>query len=336
MKKIRWGVLSTAKIAREKFIPAVQKSQFGDVVAIASRSMEKAENTASELGIGRAYGSYEELLDDPEIDAVYNPLPNDMHVPWTIRSMDLGKHVLCEKPIALNARQAEQLLQHAKTKPDILVMEAFMYRFHPQWQMVRSLVDSGSIGHINQVNSLFTYFKDDPSNIRTDPEKGGGGLMDIGCYCVSIARWLFNHEPLRAFGSLRNHPQWHVDILANAILDFGEGRFSSFTCGTQSFPDQYVEIIGNHGRIRVNRPVNVPSDMNCTIDVENENGTEIIEVVASDHYTLQADYFSRSILDQTEVPTPLEDAYNNMKVIEAIFKSAESLRMENIPSGSSH
>ncbi len=331
MRKIRWGVLSTAKIARDKFIPAVERSQFGEITAIASRSIDKAENVANKHNISRAYGSYEELLDDPEIDAVYNPLPNDMHVPWTIRAMDLGKHVLCEKPIALNVRQTEQLVSHARTKPDVMVMEAFMYRFHPQWQMVKSLIDKGSIGHINQVNSLFTYYKDDPTNIRTDPEKGGGGLMDIGCYCISIARWLFDHEPLRVFGSLRNHPQWHVDILANAIMDFGDGKFSSFTCGTQSFPDQYVEILGNHGRIRVNRPVNVPADMNCTIDVETENGTEIIEVVAADQYTIQADYFCRSILDHTGVPTPLEDALQNMKVIETIFKSAESLRMENVP-----
>ncbi|MEJ2005667.1 MAG: Gfo/Idh/MocA family oxidoreductase, partial [Cyclobacteriaceae bacterium] len=308
MKKIRWGILSTAKIAREQLIPAIQKSQFGEVVAIASRSEQRAEQCAFKLGIEKSYGSYEDLLEDPDIDAVYNPLPNDMHVPWTIRAIDAGKHVLCEKPIALNSRQAEQLMNHDKAKSEIKVMEAFMYRFHPQWQMVKSLAEEGRIGDIHQINSVFTYFKDDPDNIRSNPEQGGGGLMDIGCYCISVARWIYGKEPKRVSGILHKHSQWDVDILGNAILDFGEGMYSSFTCGTQTIGDQYVELFGNKGKIRVNRPFNAPTEEPCTIEVHLHNGYEIIEVVPANQYTIQVDAMARAILDNTDVPYTLSDA----------------------------
>ncbi len=332
MKKIRWGILSTAKIARNQLIPAIKKSQFGEVTAIASRSEERAAQAAAEFGIEKSYGSYEELLEDPDIDAVYNPLPNDMHVPWTIRAIDAGKHVLCEKPIALDSRQAEQLVNHDKAHPDIKVMEAFMYRFHPQWQMVKSLVEDGRIGDIHQINSVFTYFKDDPDNIRSNPEQGGGGLMDIGCYCISVPRWIYGKEPKRVSGVLQKHSQYGVDILGNAVLDFGEGCYASFTCGTQTFADQYVELFGNKGKIRVNRPFNAPADHNCILEVYHPDGTEIIEVVPANQYTIQVDAMARAIIDGTDVPYPLTDALQNMNVIDAIFKSADEHRMENVNS----
>jgi len=332
MKKIRWGILSTAKIAREQLIPAIQLSQFGEVVAIASRNQQRAEEVAGELQIAKAYGSYEELLEDPEIDAIYNPLPNDMHVPWSIRAIDEGKHVLCEKPIALDSRQAQQLLNHDKSKPEIKVMEAFMYRFHPQWQMVKSLVEDGRIGNIKQINSVFTYFKDDPENIRSNPQQGGGGLMDIGCYCISAARWIYGREPKRVSGVLLKHNDWNVDVLGNGILDFGDGRFSSFTYGTQTFADQYVELFGDRGKIRINRPFNPPADECSILEVYLPGGSETIEVVPANQYVIQVDAMARAIIDDTDVPYPLGDAMNNMRVIDALFKSAEEHRTETVGS----
>ncbi len=328
--KIRWGILSTAKIARKQVIPAIQKSHFGEVAAIASRNSEKVKQVAEELSIPVAFDSYDELLSSPDIDAIYNPLPNDMHIPWTLKAIKAGKHVLCEKPVGLNAREAEHLLQHVKKHPEVKVMEAFMYRFHPQWQLVRSLIDAGRIGNLVAVNSTFTYYKDDPDNIRNDPEKGGGGLMDIGCYCVSFARWLTGREPQRVSAFMSHHPQYKVDVLTTGILDFGNGLQSMFQCGTQTHPTQHVEILGTSGRIVLDQPVNVPPDHTCMLRVESNDLQEEIAVDMANHYTLQADYFARSILDQTDVPTPLTDAVANMRVIDALVRSAENGSCEHI------
>ncbi len=330
--KIRWGILSSAKIARKHVIPAIQKSHFGKVTAIASRNSEKAEALANEFSIPFHYGSYDELLTSPEIDAIYNPLPNNMHIPWTMKAIKAGKHVLCEKPIGLNARETDHLIQHTVKHPEIKVMEAFMYRFHPQWQLVKSLVDSGKIGNIVSVNSVFTYYKDDPDNIRSDPEKGGGGLMDIGCYCISFARWLTGREPQRVSAFMTNHPQYKVDILTTGILDFGNGLHASFQCSTMSHPAQHVEILGSSGRIHVDLPVNVPADHTCRLLVETDKGSEEIAVDMADQYTLQADYFARSILDNSDVPTPLSDALANMRIIDALVKSADSGSVEHVHS----
>lgn len=328
--KVRWGILSTAKIAREQVIPAIQKSQFGSVVAIASRNGDTVAQIANTLSIPEYYGSYDELLSSPLIDAIYNPLPNDMHVPWTLKAIKAGKHVLCEKPVGLNAREAEHLLQHTKKHPEVKVMEAFMYRFHPQWQLVKSLIDTHKIGKILSVNITFTYFKDDPDNIRNNPEKGGGGLMDIGCYCISIARWLIGKEPQRVTGFLYLHPQHKVDTQASGMLDFGNGVHSVFNCGTQTHPAQHVEILGTSGRIFVHRPVNVASDHTCKITLDSNGLTEDIEVDMANQYILEVDYFARAILDKTDVPTPLSDAVANMRVIDALLKSAETGSVEHV------
>lgn len=329
-RKIRWGILSTAKIARTHVIPAIQKSHFGEVTAIASRSSDKVKQVAEELSVPRHFDSYDELLGSPDIDAIYNPLPNDMHIPWTLKAIKAGKHVLCEKPVGLNAREAGHLLDHARKHPEIKVMEAFMYRFHPQWQLVKSLVDDGRIGNLVAVNSTFTYYKDDPDNIRNDPEKGGGGLMDIGCYCISFARWLTGREPQRVSGMMAHHPQYNVDVLTSGLLDFGNGMQSVFQCGTQTYPTQHVEILGTSGRIFLDQPVNVPPDHTCTLLLENNGVKEMIAVDMADHYTLQADYFARAILDGTDVPTSLEDAVANMRVIDALVKSAANGSCEHI------
>jgi len=320
---IRWGVLSTAKIGREKVIPAMQKSNNGSVVAIASRNLDHAKETASLLGIETAYGSYEELLNDPTIDAIYNPLPNNLHVEWTIKAMQAGKHVLCEKPIGISSAEALKLQQEAQKYPQLKVMEAFMYRFHPQWLTVKSKIADGVIGEIKVVQSHFSYFNIDPKNIRNNIDVAGGALMDIGCYCVSFPRFLFNAEPTRVVSSIERDPVMKTDRLTSALLDFGGGKISTFTCSTQLMPYQRVNIFGTNGHIEIEIPVNAPKDASCKIWIRTKTGSEEIVIPAVDQYTLQAEQFAKAILENSPVPTDLTDAVNNMKVIEAIFGSAE-------------
>lgn len=321
MTKVRWGVMGTAKIAREKVIPAMQKGSFCEIVAIASRNMEQAKNTAASLNISKAYGSYESLLDDKEIDAVYIPLPNHLHVEWTKKCIAAGKHVLCEKPIGLSSAQARELSDTAKQYPHIKVMEAFMYRYHPQWQTVKQLVSDKSIGKMKMIQSFFSYYNADRNNIRNKKEVGGGGLLDIGCYCVSFARFLFDDEPGRVLGLVELDPDSHTDRVTTGILDFSNGS-STFTCSTQLMPYQRVNIIGTDGRIEVEIPVNTPPDQPARIWLHLKSGSKEIMFDAVDQYTLEGDTFSKAILDGQPVPVGLEDAVNNMKVIEAIFKSA--------------
>ncbi len=323
-KKIRWGILSTAKIGREKVIPALQKCSNGSVNAICSRNQEQAAATAKLLDIGKAYGSYEELLNDREIDAVYIPLPNNLHVEWTIKAMQAGKHVLCEKPIGASAAEAEKLVEEAKKYPNLKVMEAFMYRFHPQWQKAKVLIAEGVLGDIKAVQSFFSYFNIDPKNIRNNADVAGGALMDIGCYCVSFPRFLFESEPKRVVSCIDRDPEWKTDRLTTAIMDFGNGKISTFTCSTQLMPHQRVNILGTNGHIEIEIPVNAPKDASSKIWLRTKIGSEEIAVEAVDQYTLQGEAFAQSILDNSPVPTDLSDAANNMKAIEAIFKSAET------------
>jgi len=327
MSKIRWGVLSTAKIGTVKVIPAMQRGQYTEVVAIASRDAEKAQAAAKQLGIARFYGSYEELLADPDVDAVYNPLPNHMHVPWSIRALQAGKHVLCEKPIGLTSAEGQQLVDEAAKHPQLKVMEAFMYRHHPQWQRARELVRSETIGELRTIQSFFSYYNDDPKNIRHAPEMGGGGLMDIGCYPISLSRFIFGAEPRRVMGSVEYDPRFRVDRLASAILDFGSGT-SAFTCSMQVAPYQRVNIFGTTGRVEIEIPFNAPPDRPCRM--WHQQGEEIEEIVlpVCDQYTIQGDLFARAILEDTPVPTPLTDAVANMKVIEAIVRSGDSGKWE--------
>ncbi len=323
-KKVRWGILSTAKIGVKKVIPAMQKGEYCDITAISSRYINKAKETADELNIPNAYGSYEELLSDPDIDAVYNPLPNHLHVPMTIKAIEAGKHVLCEKPIALNAAEAELLAKAADEHPELKVMEAFMYRFHPQWQKVKSLVKEGAVGEVKTIHSFFSYYNVDPQNIRNKPGIGGGGLMDIGCYCISFPRFILDKEPERVVGLTDIDPGMKVDRLASGMLDFSSGISSSFTCSTQLTPYQRAHVFGTNGRIEVEIPVNTPPDKQTRIWLFINGKNEEIVFDPVDQYTLQGDMFSRAVLENTEVPTPLSDAVNNMKVIDAIVKSAET------------
>jgi predicted dehydrogenase len=318
--KIRWGILSTAKIGREKVIPALQAGQYSEVIAIASRDNETAQAAGKRLGIPNVYGSYNDLLADPKVDAVYIPLPNHMHVEWAIRSLEAGKHVLCEKPVAISSTEAIQLLLAGRNHPQLKLMEAFMYRFHPQWQYAKRLVHDGKIGELRTIQSFFSYFNTDPKNIRNQVEAGGGAMMDIGCYCVSLARFIFEKEPLKVFGSVEYDPVLRTDILASGILDFGNGT-STFTCSTQLVPHQRVNICGTEARVEIEIPFNAPTDRPTRLWLHKKNSTEEIEFDTADQYTIQGDLFSQAILKNETVPTPFEDAVNNMRVIEAVFES---------------
>jgi predicted dehydrogenase len=320
MDKVRWGIISTANIGAKKVIPAMQKGEYCDIQAVASSSLEKAKVLAAELNIPKTFGSYEALLNSPEIDAVYIPLPNHLHVPWSIKALEAGKHVLCEKPIALTVVEAQELLDASKKNPAVKIMEAFMYRFHPQWQKAKELVTQGEIGKLQTIQSFFSYFNNDPANIRNMAGIGGGGLMDIGCYTISLSRFIFDEEPQNVCGLIEFDPQFKIDRLASAILEFKSGT-STFTCATQMAPYQRINIFGTDGRIEIEIPFNAPPDLPCKMWHQKQDQIKEIVFPVCDQYTIQGDLFSKAILDDTSVPTPLEDAVANMKVIEAMLES---------------
>ena len=322
MKKLNWGILSTAKIGIEKVIPAMQQGKLSEIVAIASRTHESAREAAKNLKIPKAFGSYQDLLYDTSIDAVYIPLPNHMHVPWTIKALAANKHVLCEKPIALTATEAKELLKETEKFPHLKVMEAFMYRHHPQWIRALELINGGGIGMVKTVHSFFSYYNDDPENIRNMVDIGGGGLMDIGCYCISLARLIFDEEPQRVFGKIEYDPGFETDRICSGILDFVQGT-STFTCSTQLVPYQRVNVFGTKGRIEIEIPFNAPPDKPCKMLFQNNEIIEEIEIEICDQYTIQGDLFSLAVLNNEKVPTPIEDAVENMKVLEAVIQSAE-------------
>ncbi|RYY03693.1 MAG: Gfo/Idh/MocA family oxidoreductase [Gammaproteobacteria bacterium] len=322
MQKLRWGVLSTAKIARTKVIPAIQTSVLGEVVAIASRTQEIADKAAKELGIKHAYASYEALLADPNIDAIYNPLPNHLHVPWSIKAIEAGKHVLCEKPLGLNAADVEKLIKVAQQYPQLNVMEAFMYRFHPQWQTAKNIVRDGGIGKVRSIHSHFAYNNHELDNIRNNVEWGGGALMDIGCYCISLARFIYDAEPSRVLGQITPFAGFDVDCFVSGILEFETGN-TTFTASTKSEPEQYAEIHGELGSILIPLPFNPIADTVTHIIVKREGITEEIVQTPSDHYRNMADAFAENITSKIAAPTPLSDALANMKIIDAIFASAK-------------
>ena len=329
--KVKWGVLGVAAIAVKKVIPAMQNGEGSEITAIASRELRKAEKAAAQLGIAKAYGSYEQLLADPEIEAIYNPLPNHLHVPWSIKAAEAGKHVLCEKPISLTAREAKELLR-ARDRCSVKIGEAFMVKTHPQWLRVRDLIGKGVVGKLRSIVGAFSYFNRDPNNVRNVVECGGGSLMDIGCYAITTSRWMFGEEPLRVCGMLEADPEFGTDRLGSAMLEFPSGH-SVFTCGTQLVPYQRMQFLGTEARIEIKIPFNAPNDRPCEILIDSGKDvsgsgitTEMIPVC--DQYTIQGDAFSRAIREGTEVPVPLEDAVANMAVIEAIFKSADTRRWE--------
>jgi predicted dehydrogenase len=329
--KVAWGVLGVADIAVKKVIPAMQRGELSEIVAIASRDLKKAQQAAEQLGILKAYGSYEELLADPEIEAIYNPLPNHLHIPWSRKAAEAGKHVLCEKPISLTVAEAASLLE-TRDRAGVKIEEAFMVRTHPQWRGALDLVTSGRIGKVRSVMGYFSYHNRDPKNIRNIPEYGGGGLMDIGCYLILGSRLIFGDEPTRVVGLIEQDPELGTDVLTSGILHFQSGQ-SIFTCSTQVVPYQRVQIFGTQGRIEIEIPFNAPPDRPCRIYVDDGadlsgRSAEIVEFPTTDQYTVQGDLFSRSIREGTELPLPLESSIRNMAVIEAVFRSTKSGQWE--------
>jgi predicted dehydrogenase len=323
---VRWGVLGTAGIAVRKVIPAMIGSELSHVVGIASRNVDRAGEVAAQFSIPRSFGSYEELLDDPEIEAVYIPLPNHMHAEWTLRAAAAGKHVLCEKPLAITAAEAMEMVEGC-ARAGVKLMEAFMYRLHPLWERTRQLVSDGHIGELLAIQAFFSYRNVDATNIRNIPEYGGGALMDVGCYPINVARMMFGSEPEGVKASIVRHPDFGTDVLTSAVLDFG-GRQASFMCSTILESDQRVHLMGTDGRLVVEIPFNIPPDRPTRVvryaggQPPADPGVEVFEVPAADQYRLQADAFSRAIRIDREVPTPPADAVGNMTVIEQVLAAA--------------
>ncbi len=325
MRKLRWGVLGVARIATVKVIPAMQQGTLTEIAAIASRDLAKAQVAARDLGIAKAYGSYEELLADPEIDAIYNPLPNHLHVPWSIRAAEAGKHVLCEKPIGLSQAEARELIA-ARDRTGVTIGEAFMIVCHPQWIRALELTRGGRIGTLRAVVGSFGYFNPNPENVRNVLEYGGGGLMDVGCYPIKVARMFFGEEPLRASGALVRDPVFGTDTLASGLLEFPSGH-AVFTCSTQVVPNQSVKLLGTKASIEFDIPFNAIPGKLSRIRINDGSdltggGITVEEFPPCDQYALQGDRFSQAILDHAPPPVPLEDSEKNMRVIAALIESA--------------
>jgi predicted dehydrogenase len=329
-KKVRWGVLGVARIATNKVIPAMQQGEWSDVVAIASRDRAKAEQAAATLGLARAYDSYDALLADPDIEAIYNPLPNHLHVPMTERAAAAGKHVLCEKPIGMNAAEARTLLD-VRDRTGVHIQEAFMVRVNPQWLRALDEVRKGRLGELRAVTGVFSYFNDDLANIRNRAEYGGGGLMDIGCYLINTSRMLFGREPQRVAGTIERDARTGVDILTSLSLDFAPGQASG-VCSTQMVAAQRVNVFGTRGRLEVEIPFNAPPDRPNRLFVDDGSTLgghkETIELPVCNQYTVQGDLFSQAVRGLIPQPYPLEDSILNMRVIDAVFRASESGRWE--------
>lgn len=332
-RKLRFGILSTAGIASRRVIPGMQQGSLTSIDAICSRDLARAQQVAADFHIPRAYGSYEELLADPEIDAIYNPLPNHLHVPWTIKAAEAGKHVLCEKPIALTADEARTLIE-VRASTGVTIAEAFMVLTHPQWLRTRELIESGRIGELRSVAGFFSYYNVKPENIRNNAEWGGGGLMDIGCYLILAARYAFGRQPKRVIAAMDRDPNWHTDRLTSAILDFG-GPQAVFTCSTQQAPFQRLFFFGTKGRIEMEVPVNPEATRESRIVMDDAtdlygSGQTIETFPPVDQYTLQGDAFARSVFEGAPVPMSIESAIENMSVIDALVRSTTSGHWETL------
>ncbi len=327
-RRLRWGVLSTAAIGRHKVIPGISRAEHCEVVAIASRDLALAEHVAAEHSIPTAHGSYEALLADPNVDAVYIPLPNHLHAQWTIAAAEAGKHVMCEKPLALTASDAERMIEAAE-RAGVRLLEAFMYRLHPSWVAVRELVDGGRIGRLVAVQSWFSFYNDDPDNIRNIAEAGGGALYDIGCYCVNLSRMLFRAEPGRVAAAIIRDPRNGTDVLTSGLLEFDSGT-ATFTCSTRAEDDQRVHVYGTHGRISVGIPFNIPSDLPTEVTVFSGGDPpvapdrEVLTFAPADPYTVEAERFAIAILEGLPMPVTAGDAVANLRVIERLFAAAET------------
>lgn len=331
VRKVKWGVLSTANIGVKKVIPGMQLGQFCEVAAICSRDGKKAETAARQLKIPKAYWSYEEMLADPEIEAVYNPLPNHLHVPWSSKAAEAGKHVLCEKPLGLSTSEIKHLIA-VRDRTGVKMGEAFMVRTHPQWLRTRELIQSGRIGELRAIMGAFSYFNRDAANIRNILDCGGGAMMDIGCYPIMTSRFIFGQEPSRVVALVESDPDFQTDRVASAILDFPAGQ-AVFTCSTQMVPYQRMQFLGTTGRIEIEIPFNAPNERPCRIFIDDGRdvfggGITAESFRTCDQYAIQGDAFSQAIRGNGDVPVPLEDALRNMAIIEAVFRSGQTGRWE--------
>ena len=327
IKKVRWGILSTAKIAVKSVIPAMQAGDLCEITAIASRNLENAKQSANDLNIPKFYGTYEELLADAEIDAIYNPLPNHLHLEWTTKAAEAGKHVLCEKPIGINAGEVRKLIE-VRDRTGVKIQEAFMVRTHPTWIAVRDLIKRGRIGDLRAITGFFSYFNDDRSNIRNKLEMGGGALLDIGCYCINTSRFIFETEPKRVSSLIERDSETGIDKMTSALLDFPNGQMT-FTCSTQLVPFQRMQFFGTNGRIEVQIPFNIPLETPTKLFIDDGsnlygNNIETLEFEAANKFTIQGDLFSKAILEDSEQVISLEDSFKNMSVIDAVFRSSET------------
>jgi len=330
---VRWGVLGASNFALKTSVPAMQRGPLTAISALASRDLGRARAAAAVLGIPRAYGSYDELLADPDIEAIYNPLPNTLHVEWTARAARAGKHVLCEKPIGMSAEEALRLVA-VQRETGKLIGEAFMIRSHPQWQQARQWVQDGRIGELVSMQAAFSYFNRDATNIRNRTDMGGGALYDIGCYAVNCSRYLFGREPLRAVALAERDPVFGTDRLVSGLLDYG-GAHLSFTCSTQAVPHQRVNALGTKGRIEIEIPFNAPGERSCRIllddgSVLGGSAAQVTLLPPADQYQLQAEAFSRAIRQGGSIENSIDVALGNMRVIDALFRSVQTGCWERI------
>jgi predicted dehydrogenase len=331
-KKVKWGILGAASIARRRVVPAMRDCELAEVAAVGSRSLAKSQEFAKQLGIPRAYGSYQELIEDPEIEAIYNPLPNHLHVEWSIRAASRGKHVLCEKPVARTVAEARRLLE-ARDQYQVKIGEAFMVRTHPQWLRTQELIRSGKIGKLRSIAGYFSYFNIEPENVRNSTDFAGGALMDIGCYPVKLSRFIFGEEPRRVLACIERDPSFGTDRLTSAILEFSEGQ-SIFTCSTQLAYYQRMQFFGTAARLDVEVPFNAPTDNPCRLILDDGknlyagSSQEVELIPVCNQFTIQADLFSKAVRDEGKVPNPLEDAVANTSILEALFRSAKTERWE--------
>jgi predicted dehydrogenase len=334
MERLKMGVLGCSRHYALRIATPLKSSLLVEPYAVASRDGAKAKKYAQTWDFPVSYGSYEELLSDPKVDFVYIPLPNHLHLEYIKKTADAGKPILCEKPLCLNAKDAAEAAGYCEKKK-IPLMEAFMYRFHPQWVRAAEIVKCGELGTVMSTAGVFSYDNKDGKNIRNILEAGGGAILDIGCYTVSTARLLMQAEPQRVVAAIKRDPVFKTDAFVSALLDFGDGRVSTFTVSTQFFPWQRVRATGTGGTLAVEVPFNMYGDFPGRTHVNTNVGARVIETEIADQYLLEFDAFAQAVIEykQTgslEVPTPISDALANMAVLDAIFASASSGNWETV------
>lgn len=333
--KVRWGVLGTARIA-DTVIPGLLKASNSRLVAVASRDAAKAREWAQARGLEHYFGSYDAMLASDLIDAVYIPLPNALHVEWSIRAAEHGKHVLCEKPIATRAPDVEELIA-AQQRSGVKVMEAFMYRFHPQTERIRQLITGGAIGETRIVRAAFDFLLSRPNDVRLSKELGGGALLDVGCYCVNVASIVAGMPP----GAVTASAVWSeegVDTSLVGTLEFPNGVLGVIDCSFQvgTSMQQKLEVSGTGGLIRVAQPFRMSEeDTTIIVDKADKAGTvEQVQVPGGQEYQFMVEHFADAVLNDTALSYTLEDSLANMRVLDALIESARTGRRADVAAGS--